>query len=112
MNKHLEELTSFLDENARFHDIVVASSGNPVFRFFLTSLHRITDGTALGVTYDQRHRKAVVEAHSRILRAIETGDRAAAHDAMERHMAEFSRYIEKYYPRVMDRPIRWEEVTG
>lgn len=112
MRAHLDELGDFLRENARFHDLIAWSSGNPVFGYLLTSLHWITDGTPLGVSYDERRRKTVHKAHQRIHEAIESRDRAAAHEAMQRHMGEFARFMEKYYPSLMDRSIRWEQVSG
>jgi DNA-binding FadR family transcriptional regulator len=112
MEDRLDDIGNFLRENARFHDLVAASSGNAVFRYVLTSLHWITDGTPLGVEYDEGRRKAVTEAHARIYRAIKARNAVTAHDAMERHLREFTRYIERFYPRLMERPIRWEQITG
>lgn len=111
MGNDLASLPNFLAQNARFHDLIADASGNPVFRYLMTSLHRITDGTSLGVMYDERRRRAVHRAHERIAGALTDHDADAARDAMASHMGEFAKFMEKYYPSLMDRPIRWAEVV-
>ncbi|MFJ8816548.1 FadR/GntR family transcriptional regulator [Amycolatopsis thermoflava] len=98
----------FLDENQRFHELLAAASGNPLFGYFLNSLHWIIDGVALGVSYPKRARKIVIEAHRRICEAIARGDAEAAAEAMRQHMTDTFVYFERKYHAVLDEPLTWE----
>ncbi len=98
----------FLEQNRRFHDTIAWSSGNDLFGLLIESLHGITDGTALGVDYPERHRENVLRAHQRILDAIESRDPSGAAAAMLVHISEFSRYMERWYPETMDRVLEWD----
>jgi DNA-binding FadR family transcriptional regulator len=112
MAAQVGDLEAFLYHNTQFHDLIAWSSGNDVFAYLLTSIHWITDGTPLGVHYDERRRQAVHRAHVRVFEAIRDHDAETATAAMARHISEFQAYMEKYYPLLMDRPVRWEQVTS
>lgn len=98
----------FLRENQRFHELLANGSGNPLFSYFLNSLHWIIDGVALGVTYPKRARSAVIKAHKAICEAIQAGDAEAASEAMRLHMADTLVYFERKYHAVMDESLTWE----
>jgi GntR family transcriptional repressor for pyruvate dehydrogenase complex len=110
MAEDIGDLQSFLWENERFHDLVAAASGNDLFAYLVSSLHWIIDGTVLGVDYPERQRKAVWAAHGRVYEAIRSGDPRRARDAMRDHLAEFATYVQRKYPHVMDKPLRWDQV--
>lgn len=112
MGAELGNLRSFLVENERFHDVIAWSSGNPLFWMLLASLHWITDGTALGVDYPEKRRKAVLNAHTEIYQAIVAHDGERARATMSRHVREFARYLEANYPALMEHPIPWKNVMG
>ena len=112
MRDNLDDNQIFLRENERFHDIIAWSSGNDLFGYLVTSLHWITDGTALGVEYPERRRRDVLKAHDTIYQAIAAGDPEAAATAMREHIGGFTRYMEAKYPELMDRPIPWEVVSS
>jgi DNA-binding FadR family transcriptional regulator len=112
MGARLGDLGHFLAENRRFHDLIAWASGNALFGYLVTSLHWITDGTVLGIEYTERDQRTVHRAHDRIYRAIRAGDAAAAQQAMAHHIADFAIFLEKLYPGVLDRRIRWEQITG
>jgi GntR family transcriptional regulator, transcriptional repressor for pyruvate dehydrogenase complex len=101
----------FLEENERFHEVIAWSSGNSLFGLLITSLHWITDGTALGVDYPERRQKAVIVAHRAIYEAIASGDPDTARAAMERHIREFAKYIEQRYPGVWESHLRWDQLS-
>lgn len=111
MESNLGDLNTFLVENERFHDLIVWSSGNDLFGLLVTSLHWITDGTALGVEYPPRRRKAVLRAHRRIYDAIAARDELSARKAMEEHIDEFAKYLDMNYVALMDRPVPWDQVA-
>jgi DNA-binding FadR family transcriptional regulator len=112
METHLGDESYFLRENDRFHELVAWSSGNSLFGLLISSLHWITDGTALGVDYPDLRQEAVVKAHRAIYDAIASGKPDLARVAMEHHIGEFSKYVERYYPAIWDSPLRWDQVLG
>ncbi|MGB6057156.1 MAG: FCD domain-containing protein [Microthrixaceae bacterium] len=111
MEEHIDDEERFLTENETFHELVAWASGNQMFALLISSLHWITDGAFLGVDYPQRRRSAVIAAHRQIYEALASGDPALAHSTMERHVSEFARYLERYYPTVFDSPMRWSDIA-
>jgi DNA-binding FadR family transcriptional regulator len=110
MRAHLEDLDFFLHENEAFHHIIAGASGNNVFALMIASLNWIIDGTPLGVDYPVSVRKSVATEHARIQRAIANHgpDRASA--AMAVHIADYATYLERFYPSVLEMPLRWDQV--
>lgn len=111
MQRFVEDEEAFLVENERFHETTATASGNPLFSLLISSMHQITDGMPIGVSYPQRRREAVIRAHSSIYEALRNRDCDAAHATMSRHMTEFQRYVEKNYPSVNDKRLRWSDIA-
>lgn len=110
MDEHLDDEAYFLHENEIFHTIIAEASGNQVFALMLTALNWIIDGTRLGVKYEMAQRRSVAKEHHRIYESIAARDPEAAAKAMGRHIGDFSRFLEKKYPTIVDAPIRWDQV--
>jgi GntR family transcriptional repressor for pyruvate dehydrogenase complex len=108
MARNVKDIDAFLDENRKFHDLVAWGSGNPIFGYFINSLHWITDGTVLGVDYPKKFREIVLEAHEKICVAIEARDGEGARGAMYEHMENTQRYFERLYRAQLDEPLSWE----
>lgn len=108
MATHVNNFAEFIEENRRFHNMVAWGSGNPLFGYFINSLHWITDGTVLGVDYPQQFRHLVVEAHRNIADAIVARDPDAARLAMFHHMKDSERYFEKKYATQLDETLSWQ----
>ncbi|WP_433502434.1 FadR/GntR family transcriptional regulator [Pseudonocardia halophobica] len=111
MRAFLDDEENFLAENDRFHLAVAAAAGNELFELLISSLHLITDGMPLGVSYPPRRRAAVLGAHEAIHAALLARDPDRAREAMRRHMAEFRRYVETRFPGVYERPVRWRDIA-
>jgi DNA-binding FadR family transcriptional regulator len=110
MREHLDDLDFFLHENEVFHEIVAQASGNSVFALMISSLNWIIDGTPLGVDYPASVRKSVATEHARIHRAITNRDPERASAAMAVHIADYATYLERFYPSVLETPLRWDQV--
>jgi GntR family transcriptional regulator, transcriptional repressor for pyruvate dehydrogenase complex len=110
MGERIGDLRSFLQENHTFHAAIGRASGNQLFSYLLSSLSSITDGTILGVDYPEKRRRAVLDAHERIVRRIEAQDADGAADAMRAHIDEFAAYLQRYYSHILDQPLRWAQV--
>ena len=108
----IANIDEFLNENRRFHDVIAWSSGNDLFGLLVESLHGITDGSTLGVDYPLAHREHVMHAHERILAAIVAKDPEAAAAAMLDHISQFSSYMDRKYPELMDRVPDWDVEAG
>jgi GntR family transcriptional regulator, transcriptional repressor for pyruvate dehydrogenase complex len=108
MRENLNDREIFLDTNKAFHDIIAWSSGNALFGFLIDALLGIIDGTALGVNYPLHRRSAVLKAHTRIFEALNAHDGDSSMAAMEAHIQEYLRYVEKKYPEAMAQPVTWD----
>lgn len=107
MEANLDDEEFFLEENLRFHQVCAAAARNEVLRVFHSSLKQISDGHAIGVDYNPRHVKSVIQAHRCIADAIAAGDSQAAYEAMVQHMNAFENFVQRYYPSILNRRIRW-----
>lgn len=108
MAANLGDSRAFLMENRRFHDLVAWGSQNPIFGYFINSLHWITDGTALGADYPERFRGVVHCAHADIYQGIVARDYDLAHAAMSEHISAALTYFEKHYRTLLDQSLSWE----
>jgi DNA-binding FadR family transcriptional regulator len=111
MEAFLDDDENFQAENDRFHAAVATAAGNHLFTLLIVSLHQITDGMPLGVTYSMQNRANILEAHKTIAKAIRTGDPEGARWAMRRHMREFHQFVKRKYPDAYDRPVKWRDVA-
>lgn len=110
MRENIGTARNFLHENHVFHAAIGRASGNQLFAFLLGSLSSITDGTILGVDYPEKRRRAILDAHERIHGRIAAKDPEGASEAMRQHMDEFATYLHRFYPHVLEQPLRWDEV--
>lgn len=106
---HLDS-ASFLAENERWHQLVASSSQNALFAFLVSSLHGMTDGTALGVHYPLPERVQACDIHAAITAAIVASDARLAADLMRTHVANFRAFLEEEYRHLMDVPLPWRHV--
>jgi DNA-binding FadR family transcriptional regulator len=104
---NLDDHDVFLSENQRFHSLIAGAAGNVVLQVFNETLKSIADGATVGVEYTPARRKAVAEAHLRIIEALEAGDPAAAEEAMHAHLDEAGAYWRRRYGNLVTRPVRW-----
>ncbi|MDI9949264.1 FCD domain-containing protein [Rhodococcus sp. IEGM 1305] len=111
MEAFLDNDENFRAENDRFHAAVATAAGNDLFTLLIVSLHQITDGMPLGVSYSIENRAAVLKAHITIADAIRAGDPEGARWAMRRHMREFHEFVKRRYPEAYERPVKWRDVA-
>jgi DNA-binding FadR family transcriptional regulator len=112
MRDNVSDPTAFFDRNRDFHALVAGAARNPVLLNMVASLNWIQDGTAVGIDYEPAARNAIIGAHRRIYKAVETQDADMAEAAMRIHIGEFADYAEKHYAYVLDQPLRWEHVDS
>ena len=111
MREFLNDEQNFLAENDRFHAAVASGAGNELFALLISSLHMITDGMPLGVSYSLPRRTAVLRAHEAVYEAVSAHDPEGARWAMRRHMREFRKYVEEKFPMVYERTVRWRDIS-
>jgi DNA-binding FadR family transcriptional regulator len=112
MRDRIGDLDGFLAGNVEFHRLIADAAGNQVFALVIASINWICDATALGVRYSAESQQVVVDEHARIYKAIASGNPDRAGAAMSMHIADFSEYLEKRYPSVLDEPLRWDQIDG
>ena len=104
---NIDDHETFLRENERFHALLAEGSGNIVLQVFAESVKSIADGARAGVSYPAKRRKAVAQAHQRIVDALRAKDEDAAVDAVSIHLSEAGRYWERKYSSLVSSPVRW-----
>lgn len=107
MQERIGEQDAFLEQNKRFHDVIARGSGNAIFACMIDALLGILDGSAIGIDYPERRRRAVLTAHANIRDAIQRQDPDLAAETMARHIDEYVKYAERKFPEVLAAPIVW-----
>lgn len=107
MRENLKDREIFLATNREFHELIAWGSGNAMYGFLIDALVDIVDGTHMGVDYPEQRRKAILSAHERIFTALEKHDGDSSFAAMEEHMTEFVRYMQRRYADVLDQTVTW-----
>jgi DNA-binding GntR family transcriptional regulator len=82
------EYKKFIQEDTRFHQAIVESSGNPATISIYANLHAILLQSRLYITRssDGAPAEEVLAEHERILRAFQLGDGQAAEEAVREHL--------------------------
>jgi GntR family transcriptional regulator, transcriptional repressor for pyruvate dehydrogenase complex len=112
MRDNLKDQEIFFESNRRFHDIIAWSSGNPLLSYIVDSLLSIMDGTVIGIDYPDARRRAILQAHTEIYKAIASRDPAAASHRMQQHLEAYVRYAERRHPDALDRVIPWDRALS
>lgn len=108
MRENLENREVFLATNREFHELIAWGSGNAMYGFLIDALVDIVDGTHMGVDYPEQRRKAILSAHERIFAALEKHDADSSFAAMDEHMNEFVRYMQRRYSDVLHQTVTWD----
>jgi DNA-binding FadR family transcriptional regulator len=108
MRENLANREIFLATNREFHELIAWGSGNAMYGFLIDALVDIVDGTHMGVDYPEQRRKAILGAHERILSALEAHDGDSSFAAMDEHMGEFVRYMQRRYSDVLHQTVTWD----
>lgn len=91
-----------------FHEAMASASSNRVFSFIGLALMSIFWGKLDRGIFPPKHRRAMLDEHDEILRAILGGHAAKAEQLMNEHMAHYIDGIAARYPHALDDPIRWQ----
>lgn len=108
MRNNLTDREIFLATNREFHELIAWGSRNAMYGFLIDALVDIVDGTHMGVDYPAQRRKAILHAHERIFSALEAHDGDHSFEAMNEHMREFLRYMQRHYADVLDQIVTWD----
>lgn len=91
----VSDVTSFLEENANWHDALAAASHNELLRAFALSIGGLMlEASRIENFASDEVRMRVRHAHRRILEAIEAGDGDAARSRVERDVQAYAKYLE------------------
>lgn len=88
IGKRYREYQRFVQADGRFHQVLVDSAHNEVFSKMYASLHALIlqSRLYLNTPNDEARLKEVLDEHSRIVDAFETGDGVAAEEAVRQHL--------------------------
>lgn len=107
-----EPLAATTQLSAEFHDLVAASSTNPLLAFLLKALHHVTVPFVAQVSFRPDDLDDLARSHARLARAIADGDTTGAEAAMRDDIALFCRVVDETRPELWDAPVRWSDVDG
>ena len=79
--------------DAEFHRLLAEYAGNRVLVRVMAALRATVDETRAARLRTSGRQNASMEGHLRLLDALEAGDAAAAHAAMEQHIAEIGTHL-------------------
>jgi DNA-binding FadR family transcriptional regulator len=105
--EHPDDQDITLDQNALFHKSIGDACGNTVLRVFLETIISIADGRAVGVSYGRKQIEAIVDAHEKIIQALESHDPDEAGAAMNEHLEASQAYWRRRYGAAIKQPVRW-----
>jgi GntR family transcriptional regulator, transcriptional repressor for pyruvate dehydrogenase complex len=111
MRAFLDDERNFLAENDHFHAAVATAAGNELFALLIASMHTITDGVPLGLSYETSRRESVLRSHTEIYEAIRTKDPEGARWAMRKHMQRFTTRVSTDFPAAYEKPLRWRDLA-
>ena len=100
-----DDQEAFVAENRVFHGVIAKASGNEVLATFWGAISLLAQGEHHGLRYSIRNRKAVIEAHQRILDACQRRDRIAAAEAMTDHVGELEDLLRGRYQHLLESPM-------
>jgi GntR family transcriptional regulator, transcriptional repressor for pyruvate dehydrogenase complex len=99
---------SYLHITADFHASVIALSGNGLITLVCQSLAEIYRDRVVSVLFPKARQKEVHGAHEAIADAIAEGDGDKAQRLMADHMEQYTQYIAKRYPSLLDETVVWQ----
>ncbi|MEQ8718929.1 MAG: FCD domain-containing protein [Acidimicrobiales bacterium] len=106
-----DALLATTELSAEFHDLVAASSTNPLLAFLLKALHHVTVPYVAQVTFAPSDLADLVRSHTLLADAIVRGDADAAGRAMRADIVLFCCLVDRTRPELWDAPIHWSDVN-
>lgn len=97
----------YLEANTRFHMLVAESARSTPLQIFSESLKTIADGALSQLHRDGARRKTVVEAHLRVIEALQEKSPDMAADAMRDHLTDAARYWQLNHPKEYGSSVNW-----
>jgi DNA-binding FadR family transcriptional regulator len=95
MRELLHDRDAFFHANNDFHAAIAWGSQNPLFGHLISSLRWLA---------------AICAAHDKVIDALASGDPEAATSAMRAHLDEALRYLQRHYPELLNRALRWDQM--
>ena len=97
----------YSDSAADFHVLIMKATGNRILSLFAESLRDVYNDRVSGALFPIEDRQSVQRAHEQVIEAIEAGDAEAAERLMRGHMEQFTGYVSKRYPGLLDEVVDW-----
>ncbi len=102
-----ESHSVFLIQSRLFFKILAEACRSIVLQLFLDAITAIAADAIPDVRYNATRRKAVAEAHQRVIAALRAGDTSGAEGEMLSHVEEGIAFWKRTYPDLLQLPVRW-----
>lgn len=99
---------AYLHVTADFHASMIALGDNGVVTLLCQSLAEIYRERVTGVLFPSSRQKGVHNVHVDIARAIAQGEAELAERLTVEHMEQYTDYIAKRHPALLDEVVRWQ----
>jgi DNA-binding GntR family transcriptional regulator len=97
----------YREQYAAFHELMGYATRNAVLAVFAATQRKISEVFQQEVVYGPKSVRGAVQSHNRLVEAIREQDAAAAEAEAKEHFRWYRSYIERRYPTLLDRPVRW-----
>lgn len=101
------DVDSYLHVTADFHASVIAMGDNGLLTLMCQSLAEIYRDRVFAVHFPKSRRGDVHTAHVDIAKAILKGDGEQAQALMSEHMVQYTKYVSKSHPALLDEVVVW-----
>jgi GntR family transcriptional regulator, transcriptional repressor for pyruvate dehydrogenase complex len=97
----------YREQYAAFHELMGYATHNSVLAVFAATQRKISEVFQAEVVYGPKSVRGAVQSHNRLVEAIRHRDATAAAAEAVSHFRWYRSYIERRYPTLLDRPVRW-----
>jgi GntR family transcriptional regulator, transcriptional repressor for pyruvate dehydrogenase complex len=97
----------YREQYAAFHELMGYATHNGVLAVFAATQRKISEVFQREVVYGSKSVRGAVQSHHRLVDAIRDRDPVAAAAEATEHFRWYRSYIERRYPGLLDRPVRW-----
>jgi GntR family transcriptional regulator, transcriptional repressor for pyruvate dehydrogenase complex len=97
----------YREQYAAFHELMGYATHNAVLAVIAATQRKISEVFQQEVVYGPKSVRGALQSHNRLVEAIRAQDATAAEAEATEHFRWYRSYMERRYPTLLDRPVRW-----
>ncbi|SEP86153.1 FadR/GntR family transcriptional regulator [Thalassovita taeanensis] len=101
-----DDTAAFVGENRAFHSIIARAAGNQVLETFWASISALASGEQHGLSYSEKNRRYIVEAHREIAKACRDRDEVLASKLASSHVDDLDTLMQSRFKGGLDEPTK------